>query len=215
MDKLKKNLVLASILATSSIISGCNDEAITYNDSKISYINALDEQATFFIKQDGASGKIYNNKHRVISLLKETASGEIKHTWFGFKQSQIAVEDTNTRSNYTSIKKTLRDKRNYWTVAWLDNNDYELSIFEKETSNMDGLYRVRVFSNGQYPIYINGNTTNTLFTKKGEVSDFFSVEKCTELKIANNNIDLCKGDFGKSYLAVVDENGLLSLTEEI
>lgn len=215
MDKLKKSILLTSILATSSIISGCNDEAITYNDSKISYINALDEQATFFIKENGASGDVYSNKHRVISLLKETASGEIKHTWFGFKQSEIAVEDTNTRSHYTSIKKTLRDKRNYWTIAWLDNNDYELSIFEKNTSNEDGVYRVRVFSDGQYPVYINGKTNREFVTKEGEVSDFFSVENCTELKIADNNIDLCKGDLGKSYLAVVDKDGLLSLTEEI
>jgi hypothetical protein len=210
------NKKMVSMILTASMISltGCNDDAITNNQATISYINALDEQATFYIKKSSASSSVYSNKHKVVSLMSGEASNEIRHEWFGFETSRLAVEDTNGRDEQESITELLKDDRDYWLIAWINGRDYKLSLLKKSSSDQDGLYRVRVFSNEKLDIYLDGNETKFLTTKVGEASNYFSVEKCTGLVIEDNEINLCTVDFNRSYLAVVDAKGLISLVEE-
>ena len=71
------------MLATAAImfITGCTDESVTNNDATISYINTLDEQATFYVKKSTDSDSIYHNKHKIVSLMPGEYSDEIKHKW--------------------------------------------------------------------------------------------------------------------------------------
>lgn len=215
--KFLKNKISAMLLITASIVSlsGCNDDAVSNNDATISYINGLDEEATFYIKKSSASSSVYHNKHKAVSLLSGDYSDEIRHKWFGLEMTQLAVEDTNARDEQVSIKQLLKDDRDYWLISWLNGRDYELSLLKKASSNRDGLYRVRVFANDKLDIYLDGSNSKFLTTKVGEVSDYFSVEKCTGLVIENNEIDLCTANFNHSYLAVVNDDGLITLVEEL
>jgi hypothetical protein len=219
MRFLKSNIWSVALTAIVMLsVTGCNTDAITKNDSRISYINALDEQATFYAKKravvDNNSDSVYHSKYKVASLISGDYSDEIKHKWYLLDGSRFAVEDTNTRDKRVSIKKRLKDDRNYWLIAWLNAGDYELSLLRKSSSNRDGLYRVRVFANDSLAIYVDGSNSQLLTTKVGEVTDYFSVESCTGLIIEDNEIDLCTGDFNHSYLAVVDDSGLITLVEE-
>ena len=54
-----------------------------------------------------------------------------------------------------------------------------------------------------------------LTTKKGSFTSFLAVSNCANgLKVANQAIDLCAGNFGASYLLVVDSNGKRVMAEE-
>ncbi len=215
MKFLKSKISAMMLTAAAAIfITGCDSDATTNNDASISYINALDEQATFYVKKSSASTSVYHNKHKTVSLMRGDSSDEIRHKWFGLEMSRFAVEDTNSRDEQVSIKKLLKDDRDYWAIAWLNGRDYELSLLTKSSSDRNGLYRIRVFANEKLDIYLDGSSSKFLTTKVGDVSDYFSVEKCTGLVIEGNEIDLCSGDFGRSYLAVVDDDGLVTLVEE-
>lgn len=207
----------SSIILTTAIllfITGCDGDALSKNDATISYINALDEQANFYVKKSSNSGSIYDCKHKAISLMRGENSDEIKHKWFGLEKSELAVENTNNRKEQINIKEVLKDDRNYWLIAWLDGSDHKLSLFKKSSSSRDNLYRVRVFANNKLDVYLDDSNNKLLTTEVGKVSNYFSVEKCTGLVVGDNNIDLCSGDFGRSYLAVVDDNGLITLVKE-
>ncbi len=214
--KLSKSNMAGMILTTAAtlFITGCDDDSITNNDATISYINALDEQATFYVKKSSVSASVYDNKHKTVSLMRGDSSDNIRHKWFGLEMSRFAAEDTNSRDEQVSIKELLKDDRDYWLVAWLNGRDYKLSLLRKSSSDRDGIYRVRIFANDKLDIYLDGSDSKFLTTKVGYVTDYFSVEKCSGLVIEDNEIDLCTGDFGRSYLAVVDDNGLISLVEE-
>jgi len=195
-------------------MAGCSEESLTNNDANISYINALNEQATFYVKESTDSGSVYDNKYKTVTLMSGEFSDEIKHKWFGLVMSNFAVEDTNTRDEQKSYNELLRDNRDYWVIAWLKNNDYKLSLLRKSASDNEGVYRIRVFANEELDILLDGSNDELFTTEVGQVSDYFTVEKCTGLVVGNNEIDLCSGDLGRSYLAFVDASGLVALVEE-
>lgn len=214
--KSLKNIIASIVLTPTALfaITGCNDDALTNNSATISYINALDKQATFYVKESSDSSSVYLNKHKVTTLIQGDYSDELRHKWFSIQESRFAVEDTNSRDEQMSIEYRLKDDRDYWSVAWLNNDEYNLSLFKRVSSDRDGLYRVRIFANDKLDVYLGENTTKLLTTETGQVSDFISLDKCTDLVIEGNAIDLCSGDFGHSYLLVVNANGLIAMAEE-
>ena len=207
-------IINTGIVISLLTLTGCNDDALSNNSATLSYINALEKQVSFYAKMSSDSKSVYDSKHRVATLVKGEHSDEIKHKWFSIQDSVIAVEDANSRDEQVSIRYRLKDDRNYWSVAWLKNDEYKLSLFRKASSNRDGLYRVRIFANDELDVYQGDNTVKLLTTKTGEVSDYLSLDKCTDLIIEDNTIDLCSGDFGHSYLLVVNSKGLIVMAEE-
>lgn len=206
--------IIASAVITLFTLTGCNDDALTNNSATISYINALDKQATFYVKKGSDSSSVYSNKYKVTTLVQGDYSDEIKHKWFGIQDSRFAVEDTNSRDEQVSIDYRLKDDRNYWSIAWLKNDEYNLSLFKRAPSNRDGLYRIRIFANDKLDVYLGASTTKSLTTETGQVSNYLSLDKCTDLVIEGNEIDLCSGDFGHSYLLIVNADGLIAMAEE-
>ena len=213
--KFLKNKVSGILLTAAAVlfISGC-DDVTKKKEATISYINALDEQASFYVKKSSASGSIFNSEHLATTELRGDYSDGFKHKWTGVEKNQLAVENTNTREYRANMQLSLDNNYNYWLVAYLEKKEYKLSFFQKSSSNRADSYRVRVLANDKLDIYIDGITSKHLTTKTGQVTEYFSVEKCTGLVIEGNSIDLCTGDFGRSYLAVVNKDGLISLARE-
>lgn len=62
--KILKIKLIGIILTTEALlfITGCDEDALSNNDVTISYINALDEQASFYVKKRSSSGGIYSSR---------------------------------------------------------------------------------------------------------------------------------------------------------
>ncbi|MBT8167504.1 hypothetical protein [Falsiruegeria litorea] len=210
--KWKKSICIVVSIFVMLTTSGCNtDESISYNDARISYINALDEQVSFYVKKDGESGNLYNDKHHTIMLMKYDHSDEIKHKWFGYQKSEFAVQDSNSKSSKAVIKKSLKDNEKYWLIAWLDSGHYKLSVVKKYPSSRDNVYRVRIFADSEYKVNVNDSFSFT--TSKGEVSSYLTVDNCSSMTLEDEVIDLCGKDSGYSYIAVVSGERLVSLVK--
>ncbi len=221
--KLVKKLLMP-ILSVSImlLLVGCGDdviedvaEAFTNNDAGISYINGVDEQVNFFAKNSTSTKSLYNDDYKVTSLMSKEKSNDIRHKWLGLTESQFAIENSNNRSERQSISKKLKNNQGYWLIAWQENYIHQLSLLQKSSSDHDGQYRVRIFSNQKLNVYINGSPKILLTTRVAEASDWLTVEHCRGLIVGDNEIDLCQtGNLGKSYLAVINQDGLISLAEE-
>lgn len=214
-DSMIKTLTPILVTLSLCILSACKtSDSISNNDTQISYINALDEQASFYAKKDSNSSNVYDDENYVVSLLKNEVSEAVKHRWFSLERTSFSVEDTNSRSIRTRIKSTLKDKNNYWLVAWLKENNYQLSLLKKVRSNRDNIYRVRLFTTDRFKVYIDDSENHHIVTSRGEVSPFITVSDCSGLQVGDNHIDLCSVDPGSSYLVIVNEDGLIAVAKE-
>lgn len=190
-------------------------ESLTNNDAEISYVNAVDQQLTFFAKNATSTKTVYNDEHDVVTLMTGEVSDEIKHKWLGLTKSEFGIENTNYRNERHSISEHLKNNHHYWLIAWQEVQEHQVTILEKSSSNSDGQYRVRVFANQRLDVYVDNNQNKTLTTDVGKISAWLTIAQCTGLTIGGNEIDLCQaGNMGKSYLAVVNQDGLISLAQE-
>ena len=75
---------------------------------------------------------------------------------------------------------------------------------------------MRVFSNTALPVRINELSAVVATLEKGKVSVPFSIDNCASgLNVGGHNIEFCnQAEFGKSYLAVVDSDGKITVIEE-
>ena len=206
-----KGIIAAVVLLS---ITACGGEGVSNNYGDVAYINALNGQASFYVKKDSESASLFANKNKAVTLLRGSYSDPIRHKWFGYENSDFGVENTNNRDNQLSMEKSLRDSHDYWVIAWLEGNKTRLSLLKSTPSDRSDLYRVRIFANKELDVYVDGNQTKIFTTKVGDVSSFIDIKSCTGLVVGQNEIDLCKVDFGGSYLAVIDEEGLVSLVTE-
>jgi hypothetical protein len=125
----------------------------------------------------------------------------------------IGVKDSVNSNKEERINTTLSNGDNLWVIAWEASGDRTLSVIDKKKSNVANVFNVRLFANGRYDVFVDGD--NVLTTEKGQITEYLKVNNCAEdLKVANNFIDLCSGNYGASYLIVVDNNGKLVMVEE-
>ena len=205
-------VLIGAIVLTS--ITACDDEAISKNDADVGYINALGDQANFYSKKASESSHLFDSGNRTVTLLQGASSEQLRHKWFGYEYTFFGVENANNRDNQVSMDRLLKDSHDYWAVAWLNGSKAKLSMIESVSSDQNDIYRVRIFANKELDVYVDDSLTKSLTTKVGEVSPFLDIRTCTGLVVGQNNIDLCQVDFGDSYLAVVNEVGLVSLVKE-
>jgi len=152
----------------------------------------------------------------VVELLSNEVSSAINHEWIdGAKQTELAYEDGNSGNNQKKITENLLDGKRYWSVAWQQNGDRELSLFEKKPTNESDKFKVRIFANAELDISINQQAAISA-TEMGEISASFAIEGCSDLQVGELPIDLCQSaDFGRSYLVVIDnENGSVVIAQE-
>lgn len=208
-------VIMLSACGGSDGSDGSGGGTLTNHKATIGYINATDIPVSFYAKNTGVTTSIYHDDNLTITLLEQQASENITHRWLGDSVSDFGVREANYRSKSATLSSTLADKQSYWLVAWLNDNSFELNHLLKTSDNKDGVYRVRLFSNSVQDVYVNGNSSAELTVQKGQVSQYVTVNDCAALVVGDNEIDLCQsGNLGKSYLAVVNEQGLLVLVEE-
>jgi hypothetical protein len=220
MNNGKKIVFLSGLIIGLSACGSSYDDILDtmekkYN-AKISYINAVADSTTFFLKSNRYTKDVYNSDYRVVELGVNESSREITHEWAsGGESSKFAIEDTNSKVNLDTTKLSLEHKEKYWAVAWRDSSNDVISVFKKKISDTDGVYKIRVFANSKLPVKKRDSDTNLTTTVAGEVTSVYTIEGCADLFIGGKEVDLCQqGDLGSSYLVVVDSEGLITYTKE-
>ncbi|TMP37391.1 hypothetical protein [Pseudoalteromonas rubra] len=216
MNNGNKGLGFALVLGLSAALTGCGEgseelkEQLNH-DAKMSFINSLDYMADFHAKKrsisSGYSGLFDSGS--VVSA--DVPAKEVGQTYsYSYKainnMINLGVKDSNSGEKQDRMNTTLKDGANLWVIAWEADGERALSVVGKKQDNKADVFNVRLFANGSYEVMVDGAAVAP--TEKGKVTDYYAVSSCADgLQVADNAIDLCNGDFGKSYLLVVDANG--------
>ncbi len=219
----KSNKKIGIVIALAAALSGCGetsdelDDKLTHN-AKITFINSLNYMADFYLDKrsisTGYSGLFDNDN----AVSRDVPFNEVGITYgYSYKvinnMINLGVRDSINGNNEERMTTTLSNGDNLWVIAWKDSNDSTLSVISKKKSNNADVFNVRLFANGNYNVSVANS--NVLTTEKGKVTEYLKISDCAEgLKVADKAIDLCSGDFGASYLLVVDANGKLVMAEE-
>lgn len=219
---VKKSALISSLIIALSACGGSDkydksvDELEQNRSSKLVFVNTLDEMVTFYVKNSIKWNEIFDDNHEIIDLVKNSSSEPNKYTWHNdLNNSYFGVQDTNSKVNKAHVEAELKNGIDFFVVSWESSNEYKISVLERKPSNTSDVFRIRVFTDSDMNIKINGSDKVVATAKKGEVSSAFTINNCSDsLQVGNNHIDLCQGDIGQSYLVVVNSNGKQLITQE-
>lgn len=199
-------ILLTACGSGDKIIDDIVDSVDDKYSAHVNYVNNTDYSVDFFLKSTLYNESVYANRFNTVELNAHEMSSAIKHEWIsGGKQSKFAAENAVNQSDRTSQKIDLIDKKNYWAVAWLNQDEPEIDVFQKSASDTSGVYKVRVFSSENAVVKNTYKDEIITSASQGEVSGSFALENCSDLSVANIAIDLCQqANLGNSYLVVVD-----------
>ena len=218
-----KILGIGLILGLTSVLSACGDTADKLKeqlnlDAQIYFINALSYMADFHLKKrnisTGYSG-LFDNDSLVSADIpsKEVSDSVTYHYYITDNMVNLGVKDSIYADKKEQTNTTLHKGDNLWVIAWESSNERALSVVAKKRNDEANVFNVRLFANGNYDVALAGN--KVLTTEKGKVTDYLKVSSCADgLTVAAHPIDLCSGNFGASYLLIVDHNGALVMAEE-
>ncbi|MDP2562296.1 hypothetical protein [Psychrobium sp. 1_MG-2023] len=215
-----KTLLLAGLLVGVTACSDTHDELLDHADKKnsaeITYINAADNATTFYLKSRQYLKSVYHRDFVTTNLPVGQVSRAIEHKWASSgHKSEFAIEDSTSGENMDELKYSLSDNDKYWAIAWMDNGNEVLSVFEKKASNQNDVMRVRVFANQALSLNILDDDANYPNTEAGKATPTYTLQNCSDLYVGGNEIDLCQqGNYGESYLVVVNQQGQISYAPE-
>lgn len=220
----KTLLVILALLGTS-----CDSETVKDilgiskdDEAKFTFVNALNDVASLHLKHNynnisNEDDKLFDNKYAIFDdITVNGISSSYTYEYNMFENGiYLGVRESISQTKKTSIDARLKNEREYWAVAWLLGVDYKLSLFKKTNSDQANVYKVRIFASSVMNIKINGSEQVVATTEKGKISETFAIDDCANgLEVGDNFIDLCSGDFGKSYLVVADESGKRVIAQE-
>ncbi|EAR30810.1 hypothetical protein PTD2_04536 [Pseudoalteromonas tunicata D2] len=223
MHNIKKGFGIAFMFGLTAVLTGCGESSDELDDKlnhdvKITLVNSLDYMVDFHVKKrsisTGYSGLFDSDK----IASKDIPSNSVANTYnYSYKVTNnmvnFGVRDSINADKEDRMTTTLSKNDNLWVIAWEASGDRELSVVDKKQSNNADVFNVRLFANGNYAVSVDGN--HVLNTEKGKVTTYLKVANCANgLKVADKAIDLCTGDFAKSYLLVVDNSGKRVMAEE-
>ncbi|TMO03119.1 hypothetical protein [Pseudoalteromonas sp. S558] len=223
MNTSNKGLRISLLFGFATILSGCGESSDELDDkltheARVTFVNSLDYMADIHLKKrnisTGYSGLFDNDT--IIS--SDVASNAVATTYrYSYKainnMINLGVKNSITANQEERITKTLSNNDNLWVIAWEAAGEQTISVVNKKQNNNADVFNVRLFANGNYTVLIDN--TKTITTEKGKVTDYLSVSSCANgLKVADKFIDLCTGNFGTSYLLVVDSNGKRVMAKE-
>ncbi|PAJ71761.1 hypothetical protein CJF42_24980 [Pseudoalteromonas sp. NBT06-2] len=221
--KIKSSTLALSIVFA---VTGCGgsdkidksiDDAVKDISANITFVNALDEMASFHVQIKHLSRDVFSDKDKAADVAINEISSPYKHAWSdgSLKNTTFGVRDSNSQTKESKLDQELNADSNVFAVAWLSGTNYKLSVFEKQTSVQADVYNVRIFANAQMSVKINDSDQVVKTTEIGKVTQKFEINNCaTGLQISGNYIDLCTVDLGKPYLVVADLNGKRIITQE-
>lgn len=218
----KKSLSILGAMAVSAGLVGCNvDDVIVGVDiadkAYFKFVNNTNASMTYYINSVRQDNGLFRDEYRTSDVVPQDFSQSHKYVWVkGFSNSRVGVEDTNSGSSRDETRISLRDKRDYWAIAWtLNSGNVQISTFEQETNNVANEFTVRIFANAELDVFIGPSTTKVDTTEIGLVSGFYAVQNCDDLTVGNIAVNLCQSaDLGFSYLVVIDQNGDVVVAKE-
>lgn len=216
---------LMALVAVLFINAGCNSDKVrevlddTFggitDKTKMQVINvsgsSLDMHAAGYTAS-GHSPEIKAAKHRIGSLEpgQLPLQAEIRRNYGDERLVMQAYDRQNgLASEYLQIKSPL--DKSLQLVAWSSDGQVRLSAFRWESSSQNSIYRIRVLSVADgVRISVPSMQTNL---PKGTVSEWLTVNNCTdEFQINGKSVDICQATPGQSFLLIVDQQTILSLT---
>lgn len=220
--KAGKAVFVAGVLSLATV--GCSDSitddldnALTH-EAEFSFINAMDYSLDFHLQKrsltTGSSG-LFDSKNRVAGNIQVNGySSEYDYDYPAvMNQVNIGMRGAMSNSNEVKMHTNLSDDDEYWVIAWQNGVEKHITLLKKKERDNANTFNVRIFANGVYPVTLKGSQVMT--TERGKVSDFLTLDNCAlDLTINGRAIDLCTGDFGESYLLVVNSDGKQVLVEE-
>lgn len=222
---MSKLLIINGIKATiltglTAALMGCGgsdevDNALSHS-AKLSYVNSLDVMSDFYVDKRSISlgyNGLFDSKNRASGDVDKNSIGATySYTYKAINNMvNIGVKESNghEEKNYH----TLSNGDDLWVIAWQSSNGKKLSFINKKKQEQADKFSVRVFASGTYSVAVDGN--QTMATKAGEITNYMAVNNCANgLSVNGVAIDLCTGDFGKSYLVIVDANGKRVMAQE-
>ncbi len=223
MSTSNKGFSIALLFGVAAALSGCGESTDELDDklthqANMSFINSLDYMADFHVKKRsisiGYSG-LFDSDNIAAGDVEANAVGSRYNYSYKVINNMInlGVKDSINANKEERINTTLSNNDDLWVIAWQSSGKRALSVIDKKQNNTADVFNVRLFANGEYDVSIDDK--KVLTTKKGSVTAFLAVSNCANgLKVANQAIDLCAGNFGASYLLVVDSNGKQVMAEE-
>ncbi|MEC8327088.1 MAG: hypothetical protein VX100_13560 [Pseudomonadota bacterium] len=193
------------------------DDALTH-EAEFSFINAMDYSVDFHLQKRtisaGSSG-LFDSKNRVAGNVQVNGySSEYNYDFPAvMNMVNIGMRSAMSSQNEVKMHTTLSDDDEHWVIAWQNGVEKHITLLKKKERDNANTFNVRIFANGVYPVTLKGSQVMT--TERGKVSDFLTLDNCAlDLTINGRAIDLCTGDFGESYLLVVNSEGKQVLVEE-
>ncbi|MCE2571128.1 hypothetical protein [Motilimonas eburnea] len=231
-EVITKSLLLVLLTLSALVLSACGSSGlkedvkkITRSKADISFVNTTYEVVAFYAKHDDPLDSkdqeyVFNSQNRRFSQVDIGDMATYEYTFQPQKkQLHLGVQDSNSQTRqgvgHVDLDYKVKQSKPVWAVAWLQGEAYKITAFAKRVDNQDAVYRVRIFSHHNLPVYLNGADTVSFNLEQGKVSAMVSVNNCaTGLKVGEHSLDLCQASLGKSYLMVVNNTGLLSLQPE-
>ncbi|MCP5079139.1 MAG: hypothetical protein GY951_13925 [Psychromonas sp.] len=223
-----KKVMMGLVLPVATLLlAGCDanetiDEIIDDSDKSrsavVNYINSADTAMDFHIKSPIYNSDIYQDKHLVTAVLAGEVSIGLLHSWVDYsdtEQSKFAMTDSNSKTIKVDTQFELADKKEYWSIGWLDNATYQQTTFLKQQNNEQSKYSIRVFANTAYSLQRIGENAELPATEAGVISDSFIIDECNDLYVDGKQIDICSMvEVSSSYLLVVNKDGLVVAVKE-
>lgn len=231
-EVIKKSLLLVVLTLCALVLSACGSSGlkedikkITRSKADISLINTTADVVNFYAKYDDPLDSkdqeyVFNSQNLRFSSVN---IGDMATYEYSFqpqkKQLHLGVQDSNSETleglGHVDLDYKVKQSQPVWAVAWPKGGAYQITTFTKRVDNQDAVYRVRIFSHHNLPVYLNGASAVSFNLEQGKVSGTVSVNDCaTGLKVGEQYLDLCQASLGQSYLVVVDQSGLRSLQPE-
>jgi len=182
--------------------------------STFKFINATNDMVNFHIQAKGISETIYASKYKVASILEGSVSESYAYNWNKhFSRSEFGIIDSVSLTKKDTVKHTIENNKAYWGIAWLDKNEYSITIVDFSSHTNSDSYAVRFFSMSDQDIFLGDNTTPVFKAVKGEVTPTFTFNNCIDLVVINDNpSDFCQiATAGEHYIAVIGLDGEVTL----
>ncbi|WP_462172258.1 hypothetical protein [Pseudoalteromonas xiamenensis] len=205
------------------LLTACSEEDIetanfgsSFFKNQYNLVNATDVEIAFHMANtelDGDERNVREDKYRVKVLNAGDASTQITHEHNTNRQISFFVESVNKLGMLVQEKIKVKNDTDYHFIAMQgNNNSLNLKVLKKERSDHDNVFTVRLLAAAPMSVSVNDQAVTL---KTGEVSNWYQVDECVgDIRIQEVAVDICNASFGRSYLLVVNNDGLKSLVLE-
>ena len=218
-----KTMISATILSV--LLVGCGGSTVDTlinvaeknKRSTFTFINATHEMASFYIQPKHISKSIYSSKHEVANISEGDISEPYTYQWNeNFSRSVFASIDSVSQTKKYQVNFTIENEKSYWGIAWLDNNEYSMSIVKLSSNPSSDGYAIRFFSMSGQDISVGDSTSPLVTAYKGEATSTFTFDNCADIEIINGNLaNFCQiANAGESYIAIILANGEVIFAQE-